>query len=120
MTAAIKAFLIDPFMMNVTEVERPSGGRGDASLKETYGFLECDCITAVYPEGTEGDVIYVDDNGLDVAGQAFFFCDLFPYQPLAGKGLWVGSTRSGNDANPKMTLDYVRDHIQWVLWRNEA
>ena len=65
-------------------------------------------------EGSD-DAIYVDDNGLDRREQAFFFCDLYPYQPLAGKGLWVGSTASGNDTGPKMTLDYVQQHIFWVL-----
>jgi hypothetical protein len=115
MTNSIKAYLIDPFARTITEVERPSGGRGSQSLSEIYKLLDCDCIDAVRPEKSQDDVIYVDDLGMDRREQEFFFCDLFPYQTLAGKGLWVGSTRSGNDASPKMTLDYVRAHIFWVL-----
>ncbi|BCQ27194.1 hypothetical protein NK8_53830 (plasmid) [Caballeronia sp. NK8] len=115
MAEPIKAYLIDPFAGTITEVVRPSGGRGPESLKELYKLLDCDCIDAVRPEQSQDDAIYVDDLGLDRHEQAFFFCDLFPYQQLAGKGLWVGSTRSGNDASPKMTLDHVRQHIFWVL-----
>ena len=116
MTNPIKAYLIDPFSWTVTEVLRPSGGRSSAdSLKEIYDLIDCDCITAVYPENSGSDALYVDDNGLDRADQAYFFCTLYPYQPLAGKGLWVGSTPSGNDTNPEMSIEYVRAHIQWLL-----
>lgn len=103
------AFLIDPFERTITAVDR---GRFD-SLATVYTLLDCRTVDAVRLLNSGRDSIYVDDNGLDREGQAMFFCRLFPYQWLPGRGLWIGTTARGNDAAPEMTLDYARAHIVW-------
>ena len=97
----MKSYLIDPFAMTVTEVDH------DGSLKSIYELLDCHTIDAVRPEGIQ-DVIYVDDDGLSGGPeQAFFYCEAYPHHSLAGKGLWVGTKRGGNDAPPKMPIEPV-------------
>ncbi|MBC8638256.1 hypothetical protein IAG25_15650 [Caballeronia sp. EK] len=110
----MKAYLIDPFMQTVTEFERDGSGTQDR-LQELYKAIGCDLVQAVYPDDTEGDVIYVDEEGLFKPEQALFFCTLWPHQPLVGRGVWVGTARGGYDADPRMSLDYVREHIVWLL-----
>lgn len=104
----MRAYLIDPFARTVTEVEH------DGSLASVYRLLDCQTIDAARPYGTD-DVIYVDDEGLFRPDQATFLCTAYPHHGLAGKGLWVGTTRAGNDAPPRATLEQVRALILWEL-----
>ncbi|MGF6981402.1 hypothetical protein QFZ99_000878 [Paraburkholderia atlantica] len=108
------AYLIDPFARTVTQVGRIKTQSGENRLREIYTLIDCECITAVGPENAEGDIFYVDDEGQFREDQAWFFCRLFPHQPLAGKALWVGTTDHGNDRDPRSTLDYVRAHVIWL------
>ena len=114
MRAPLKAYLIDPFAMTITEVER-TAAPGNDSLREIYKLIDCDTITAVRPENAKDDVMYVDDEGLFKSEQAYFMCRLWPYQAIAGRALWVGTKANGNDASPKVTLEYVQAHIVWQL-----
>jgi hypothetical protein len=108
------AYLIDPFARTVTQVERIKTTSGEKRLHEVYALTDCQCITAVGPENSNGDVFYIDDEGQMREDQAWFFCRLFPHQALAGKALWVGTTSRGEDRDPSSTLEYVRAHIVWL------
>ncbi|KAA1015988.1 hypothetical protein FVF58_01150 [Paraburkholderia panacisoli] len=106
----MKAYLINPFDWTVSEIDSFKGG----NLQSIYQLLDCDTIDAVRPEGTT-DVIYIDDEGLFKDDQRFFFCKLFPYQSIAGKGLWIGTARDGYDTTPKESIDFVRSVILWQI-----
>jgi hypothetical protein len=110
----MKAYLIDPWTRTVTEVQRGEDNNGNSRLHEIYALLGCDAIEAVNPHNAGSDIIYVDEEGLFKDGQMFFYCRLWPQESLAGKGLWVGTTRSGDDASPTVTRQYVEDHIIWM------
>lgn len=104
--AAIKAILIDPFEMTVSEVDY--GGE----MADIYRLIDADLFT-VAGFGEDGDGVYVDDEGLFKATQRFFKLDGYP-QPLAGKGLILGSNDGGESVAPVTTLESVRASIRWV------
>jgi hypothetical protein len=114
------AYLIDPFTRTVTQVERLSTTSGEKRLNEIYSLIDCQTITAVGPENSDGDIMYVDDEGQLRDEQAYFFCRLFPHQPLAGKALWVGTTSRGEDRDPSKALDYVQAHVVWLAFTAEG
>jgi hypothetical protein len=101
-----KAFLIDPFAQTITEVDHPGG------LQSIYALTQCDIIQGVYLDN--GDCIYVDEEGLlrDIE-QRFFTIDGFA-QPIAGRGLVVGSSEDGETVAPKTTLSELKGMIGWV------
>ena len=102
----IKAILIDPFEMTVSEVDY--GGE----LADIYRLIDADLFT-VAGFGEDGDGVYVDDEGLSKATQRFFKLDGYP-QPLAGKGLVLGSNDGGESVAPVTTLEAVRAAVRWV------
>jgi hypothetical protein len=102
----IKAILIDPFEMTVSEV-----GYG-GEMVDIYRLIDADLFT-VAGFGEDGDGVYVDDEGLFKATQRFFKLDGYP-QPLAGKGLVLGSNDGGESVAPVTTLEAVRASIRWV------
>tara|TARA_S200002703_G_C3718392_1_gene220682 strand:- start:138 stop:482 length:345 start_codon:yes stop_codon:yes gene_type:complete len=101
----MKAILIDPVTNTVSEVES-----GD--FRKIQKLLDCKTFTAVYGEGS--DVLYVDDEGLLVhKNQAFRLTGFHPH-PLMGRGLVVGTDfETGEDREPTMTVDEVRDNVTW-------
>lgn len=104
----MKAYLIDPFKRSILEVGT------DGELQSIYDLLGVDMIELVRPLNSEGDVIYIDEEGKLKDAQAMFFCRLWPRDVLMGKGLWIGTDEQGNNASAEMTLQYVKDHIVWV------
>ncbi len=103
---AVMAILIDPFEMTVTEVAY--GGE----LADIYRLIDADLFT-VAGFGEAGDGVYVDDEGLFKATQRFFKLDGYP-QPLAGKGLVLGSNDGGESVAPVTTLEAIRAAVRWV------
>jgi hypothetical protein len=105
--------LIDPFNRKVTKIESETP---ELDLHETYKLLDVNLITSVgLPNG---DVIYVDDEGLlmnDLSKQGFFQYEGHP-EPLAGKGLIVGSDGKGGNASAKTTLDEAVAKTKWMLY----
>lgn len=95
----VKGILIDPFTDSVTEVEY-------VDYKCIYKHIQCDSFDAAGL--SNGDTAWVDDNGLSVPGQQFFWIeDLYPY-PLAGRGLILGVDEEGESIAPKLKLDEVK------------
>jgi hypothetical protein len=110
------AYLIDPFAREVTRVTLETQAGSAAELEEIYRLLDCGIIEAVTPVNAQGDVIFVDEEG-KVANsrrtQQYFLCRLWPYEPLAGKALWIGSTPNGEVVSARSELSYVAGHIVW-------
>ena len=87
----MKAFLIDPFKREITEVEH----NGDYT--QIYELIECRTFDAVYLD--DGDCIFVDDEGLFAAKRAMFKVG---HSNLANKGLVLGSDKEGETVAAKI------------------
>lgn len=97
----MKAFLIDPFEKEVREIE------WTANWRDISKILDCQHFDAAHFGSDNGDVIYVDDEGLfREEGQQYFAFMGHPH-PLAGYGLLVGTDAEGETVAPKVSLDWV-------------
>ena len=102
--------LIDPFNYTITEVKVDS-------LQDIYGVLEVDLIEVAHTF-ENGDVIYVDEEGLlkigATDGQTMGFRVEGSETPLTGigRGLIVGTTSEGEDASCKTTLDEAQEVLR--------
>lgn len=102
------ALLIDPFTKSISSVTIP---RGEGELKSICRYMNCSIIDTVSPAfGESGDRIIVDDEGLFVENQEFFYVDGIK---LAGKALYVGNFGS-KFASPKMTAAELFSLISFV------
>jgi len=81
--------------------------------KDIYGLLGCDLFTTVYLEGVGEDTLYVDDEGLYVENQVFFGIAGCP-QPLAGRGLILGTDDEGDSTDCTSSLDTIKDKVTWL------
>ena len=103
----MRAFLINPELRLVTEVQH------DDSLQDIYKLIGCDCIDVVRIND-EGDVIYVDDEGLYKNPCHFFAYENNPH-PLAGSGLVLGTGHEGESIAPQVvTLDSLQDSVHFI------
>lgn len=102
----MKAILIDPYTNTVSEVEH----NGD--YREIYKKIDCECFTCVNIE--DDDTIFVDDEGLLKLTEEtrFFVFDGYP-QPLAGKGLVLGTDDAGETVAVKATLQEIRERVKF-------
>ena len=101
----MKAYLIDPFAKEVSEVEH------DGDFKQIYKFIDAEAFDCAHLANT--DVIFVDDMGLTKDEQAFFAFVGYT-QILAGKGLVLGTNEEGDTVEPKFSLDDVRSRVHWA------
>ena len=102
----MRAILIDPFTQTIEEVDYS----GD--YKDIYGLIECDLFTTVYLPNTSDDTLFVDDEGLYVENQRFFKIDGFE-QPLAGRGLLLGTDEEGESVDCMSTVEEVKAIVSW-------
>ncbi|MGD9804119.1 MAG: hypothetical protein AB7E81_04510 [Hyphomicrobiaceae bacterium] len=103
----MKAFLIDPSRFTVESIDIHPGNVPD----QLYKHIGCDRFDAVYLE--HGDTLYVDDEGLLKPQHHFILIDGHP-QPYAGKGVLLGSTPAGNNADAKATLEDLVDKLTYM------
>ena len=104
----MKAILIDPAAGTITEVEY--GG----DFREIYTLVDADTFD-VARINAKGDVVYVDDEGLiNGKPQDFFLIQGYP-NPLAGKGLLLGSDAEGESKSPSVTLGWVKENTAFVF-----
>lgn len=102
-----EAILIDPFAKSVSKVTIE---RGENELKNIYDLMGCRTIDTVTPSfGAQGDRIVVDDDGLFVGGQQFFYVDGYR---LGGKALYVGNFGS-KFATPEIAVAELFDRISF-------
>lgn len=105
----MKAILIDPFNETVTEVEH----NGD--YKNIYKLLShpehpVSLFTVVNIE--HNDAIFLDDEGLLKDPKHFFVWEGYE-QPLAGKGLVLGTNDEGDSISPVSTLNDIRKRVSF-------
>lgn len=100
----MQAILIDPFTQTIEAVDY------SGKYEDIYTLLGCDLFTTVYTE--MADTIYVDDEGLYVKDQKFFKLKGYP-QPLAGRGLVLGSTDDGDSTDCVSTVEDIQDIVEW-------
>lgn len=98
----LKAFLIDP----EKEMIRPVIYNGD--YKEIYTYIDCDCFTVVQIDDV--NCIYVDDNGL-LNNPRYFFTIKGYAQPLANKGLVLGTDEDGETIGTTLTFNWLVKNI---------
>lgn len=100
----MQAILIDPFKETIEYVDYS----GD--WQDIKGLLQCDLFATVYID--DCDTLYVDDEGLYQEPQRFFQYRGYP-QPLAGRGLILGTDEEGDSTDCLLTVEQVRDMVSW-------
>lgn len=111
----MKAFLIDPFQKQISEIEY------SGIYQDIYSLLDIDLFTVVTITG-DRDAIFVDDEGLlkDPEKQSFFYVShesgiLHGHVMLAGKGLVLGCNNDGESVEPKITIELLKERIHWAM-----
>lgn len=103
----MQAYLIDPFAQTVTEVDYS----GD--IADIYKLTDCETF-AVAQFDARGNGVFVDDEGLlNNKPKAFFQIWDYP-QPLAGKGLVLGTDDEGESIAPTLTLAELRAKVRFM------
>jgi hypothetical protein len=104
----VKGILIDPFACTVTEVEHDADHYQGIYDLISHESMKVGTFTCAYSDLLKpGDAIFVDDDGLLKHCERFFQIAGHP-QPLAGKGLVLGSDDEGDTVSCKTSLDIVR------------
>lgn len=106
----MKAILIDVKNQTVREVDHAGG------IHDIYRKLECDTFT-VPVQLDNGDALYIDDESLlkpaeSVPG-AFLF-EPYPFQPLFGHGLIIGTNMEGESQDAKSKPGEIRRMVTFL------
>lgn len=109
----MRGILINPWTKEITEVQCAEG------INDMYRLLsnplgpkvDCFCMGMNW---ANGDVLYVDDEGLLKSGMRLFNIDRYDGQPLAGNGLILGSDREGNSVDAKSMLTEIQTKVSWT------
>lgn len=101
----MKGYLIDPFKKTIEEVDY------DGNFLSIYDFIDAPLFTCVRINSA-ADFVYVDDEGL-LKPNAFFQITGYP-NPLAGKGLVLGSDMKGDSVDPSVDLAWVTANVQFL------
>ena len=99
----MKAYLIDPWTLSISEVDYS----GD--YKQIYTFIKADLFDVV-GINQNGDCIYVDDEGLLKDPDHWILLEGYD-QPLAGRGLVLGTDDEGKSVDPTITLQALASRI---------
>ncbi len=105
----MKAFLIDPYLKEITEVDY------SGNFKQICTLIHADLKVRSFTAATfnkHGDTFYIDDEGLFRENIQFFEHYGYP-QPLAGYGLVLGSNAAGESIEPTVTLEELKEVITW-------
>lgn len=106
----VKAILIDPFEKTVTEIEHDADNYRAIYSKLSHETMPVSCFTVVRINDQD-DTIFIDDEGLLKPCSHFFVYEGYP-QPLAGKGLILGTNEEGDSIAPQaVTVDDVKAKV---------
>lgn len=102
----MRAYLIDPFAKQVTEVEYTG------HYKNINEHIKADIFCVVGLD--DGDSVFIDDEGLlcDQEEQEYFWVGDYP-QMLAGRGLVLGTDDEGESVSPKCSLDWLQENVRF-------
>ena len=98
----LEGFLIDPLSQRIIRVPVKPG------IQDIYRLIQADTFDVAY-FNEQQDCVYVDDNGLLNGPREFFFINGL-HQPMAGRGLVMGTDADGNSVTPRVTLEWLRDN----------
>ncbi len=108
----MRAILIDPFAGEVKELDFAYTDYRSLYPVLSHATMPVSTFELCNPPCLVGeDSLYVDEEGLLKPCTAFFHIDGH-HQPLAGKGLILGSDEEGNTVAAKTALDAV--HGVWL------
>ena len=111
--APTKGYLIDPYTAEVQPITVPIDDH-----KEIQRQLGCDVFTTGgYFDN--GDVIFVDDEGMLKGPTHFFRIKGINDQPLAGRGVVLGSDGEGGSADVKTSESEMMSRVRWVYAMDE-
>jgi hypothetical protein len=111
MTRPIKGILIDPFACTVTEVEHDASSINGIYRLLSHPSMPVSTFTIVQLD--DGDAIFVDDEGLLKTCDRFFVWAGY-HQPIAGKGLILGSNRRGDSVSCEISVDDARAMVMFA------
>jgi hypothetical protein len=100
----MKAILINPFDKTITEVDY------DGDFMHIYDLIDAGCFGCA--RISEGDGIFIDDDGL-LKNPTHFFLHSEYHSPLAGKGLILGCDDQGEAVSCKTTVEEVRAKVSF-------
>lgn len=102
----IAGYLIDPVERTIIKVEVSPNDLGTY-----YRALDCETFTLAAFNDI-GDVVFVDDDGLLKGPTSFFLIEGYP-QPLAGKGLVLGTDPEGETIAPTVGFDWLVENVDF-------
>ena len=100
----MQEIMIDPYTETIEVVDYSGDWRDIKTL------LGCELFTTVYI--SDEDSSYVDHEGLYVEDQKFFKLQGYP-QPMAGRGLVIGTDEEGNSTDCVSTLEQIQDMVEF-------
>ena len=104
-----KAYLINPHDAEIKAVEIPQDDH--VKIQE---LIDCRCFCVGGYLGN-GDVVFVDDEGLLTDPTHFFRVkDLNGGMPLAGKAVVLGTGQEGASADAKTSEEELMEAVRWV------
>lgn len=102
-----KGYLIDPEAKTVTHVNYDLA----TGIDGIYKLIGADPFAVVQIE--KRDAIYVDDEGL-LRNPRYFFKYLGYHQPLAGKGLVLGTNEEGDTVSAKIKYEDLKKRVSFL------
>ena len=103
----INAIKIDVFKRKIYRVSLSD------SLNSVKSQLQCEFFTAIYPNLSGDNLIYLDDEGLINGVPKGAFSIIGYYGVFAGNGLVVGYNSEGNTLDCTSTLLEIQSRIQF-------
>lgn len=108
MSKGKRAYLVDPYEELITEV-------CVEDYRDILKHLRCDIFASAYRNRVNDDVMYVDDcSFLHNKPLAFFAVSRHYKQPIAGMGLLIGSTSTGEDKDVEENLLDFAMSVEWL------
>lgn len=107
----MRAILIDPFECSIVEIDFFYQSFRDIYPILSHETMPVDTFTCVQLD--QGDAVFVDDEGLLKNPIRFFKMKCYD-QPLAGKGLIMGSDEDGETTDAKTSLLWVHDQVKFM------
>jgi hypothetical protein len=107
----MKAFLIDPFTREISEVELPTDNR--ALSDEMHRLIGADTLDH-QTISMEHDSVWVDDAGLKRGERVYAFKLPIQRDPYAGRAVVIGADAAGRTRAPVIPIEALRRDIEWL------
>ena len=107
----MKAILIDSQNFNIREIDLKEDDFGEVDITDIHKHLECSHFDVA--RIGNGDVIFVDDEGLFRTGVQRAFEHKEYHSLLIGNGVVLGTGSMGESLPPKSTVEEIREAIQF-------